>query len=79
MVIDGEGGEMKATKRYMLRHFSIFCGTAEAKIVVSYLAAYLTAFAVIGIFYLSGFFGVGFFSKEIIRSKIFTYVLSLIH
>ena len=70
---------MKSMKKYMFRYFSILIGSPEAKIAVSYLATYLTAFAIVGMFYLSGFFGVGSISKEIIGSKIFTFVLSLIN
>jgi hypothetical protein len=46
---------------------------------MSYLAAYLTAFAVIGLFYFSGLLGVGSISKDSFWGKLVTFALSLIN
>ena len=70
---------MKATQRYIRKHFTIFFGTAEAKVAFSYLAAYLTAFAIVSIFYHIGLFGVGSILKESIGGILVTFVLSLIY
>ncbi len=50
---------MKTTKKDIVRYFSIVFGLAEVKITIYCLAAYFTAFAIVGMFYLRGLFGVG--------------------
>lgn len=70
---------MKTARRYSVRNFSNLFETAEVKIAMSYLAAYLTAFAVIGLFYFSGLLGVGSISKDSFWGKLVTFALSLIN
>ena len=70
---------MKTAKRYTIRNLSILFGTAEFKIAMSYLAAYLTAFAIVGLFYFSGLLGVGAISTDSFWGKLVTFALSLIN
>jgi len=51
--------------------------TTRAKIVLSYGAAYLTAFAVIGLFYLTGIFDVGFLAGDSLALKVVHLVQSI--
>ena len=69
---------MKTTKRYQSRRLPFQLGTPHAKIAFSYLAAYMTAFAVIGLLYFCGLFDVGFFSKEGLGLRIIASLLSVI-
>ena len=65
---------MRSTKKYMLRHFSIVFGVTEIRMVIYCLAAYFTAFAIVGTFYLSGFLW-DLISKESICGRVVAFVL----